>query len=98
MEKTPDWSTRALWQSYQQSRLVAKQGKVVKEENLAYNIFLSYFKGFLSCRKILRHGADSFTFPPKEGVLPIFIALKNTSPSAGSEPVNFGYNGKHANN
>jgi hypothetical protein len=34
-------------------------------------------------KKFLRHGADSFTFPPKEGVLRIFIALKNPSPSAG---------------
>jgi hypothetical protein len=29
--KTPDSSTRALWQSYQQSHLVANQEDVVKE-------------------------------------------------------------------
>jgi hypothetical protein len=40
--------------------------------------FLSIFhasKGSLTCRKILRHGASGFTFPPKEGVQQIFIAL-----------------------
>jgi hypothetical protein len=28
---TPDWSTRALWQSYQQSQLVLKQEELAKE-------------------------------------------------------------------
>jgi hypothetical protein len=36
-------------------------------------------------------------FPPKEGALGIFIALKNQSHSAGFEPANLGSNGKHAN-
>jgi hypothetical protein len=27
---------------------------------------------------MLRHGADGFIFPPKEGVLRIFIALKKS--------------------
>jgi hypothetical protein len=53
-------------------------------------------KGSLTCRKILRHGADSFTYPPKERVLRIFIALKNPSPSAGFEPANLGSNGKQS--
>jgi hypothetical protein len=35
--------------------------------------------------------------PPKEVVLLIFIALKNPSSSAGFEPANLEYNGKHAN-
>jgi hypothetical protein len=38
--------------------------------------------------KILRHGPDGFTSPPKEGFLQIFIALKNPSPFAGFEPAN----------
>jgi hypothetical protein len=29
--ETPDLSTRALWQSYQQSHLVAKQEELAKE-------------------------------------------------------------------
>jgi hypothetical protein len=55
-------------------------------------------KGFLTCSNILKHGANDFTSPLKEGVLWIFIALKNPSPSVGSEPANLGSNGKHANN
>jgi hypothetical protein len=45
-------------------------------------------KGSLTCHKILQHGTDGFTPPPKEGVLRISIALKNPSPSAGFEPAN----------
>jgi hypothetical protein len=48
-------------------------------------------------RKVLRHGADIFISPPNKGVLRIFIALKNPSPSAGFEHTNAGSNGKHAN-
>jgi hypothetical protein len=54
-------------------------------------------KGSLTCCNIL-NGADGFTSPPKEGVLRIFIALKNPSPSTGFERVNLGSNDKHANN
>jgi hypothetical protein len=41
--------------------------------------------------KILRHGSDGFTSPPKEGVQRIFNALKKLLPA------NFGSSGKHAN-
>jgi hypothetical protein len=41
-------------------------------------------------------GANSFTSPPKGGVLRIFIALKNPSPSAGFKPANLGSDGKYA--
>jgi hypothetical protein len=34
-------------------------------------------QGSLTCRKILQHGADSFTSPPKGVKLRIFIARKN---------------------
>jgi hypothetical protein len=53
--------------------------------------------GSLTHRKILWHGADGFTSPPKEGVLRNFIALKNPSPSAGFNPVNVWSNGKQEN-
>jgi hypothetical protein len=43
------------------------------------------------------NGADVFTSPLKEGVLRIFVALKNLSPSAGIEHTNLGSNGKHIN-
>jgi hypothetical protein len=51
-------------------------------------------KASLTCREIERYLADGFTSPLKEGVLRIFIVLKNSSPSAGFEPVNFESNGK----
>jgi hypothetical protein len=68
--KTPDSSTRAS------SHLVAKLVELAKEiMNLALgNIFLYTSKRFLTC-KILRHGDESFTLPPKDGVLQIFITL-----------------------
>jgi hypothetical protein len=44
------------------------------------------FKSSLTCRKILLHGNSGFTSHPKEGVLRIFIALKNASPWLGSNP------------
>jgi hypothetical protein len=45
--------------------------------------------------KILRHRTDGFTFPPKEVVLRIFIAIKNSLSSAGFEPANHRSSGKH---
>jgi hypothetical protein len=46
--------------------------------NLAVrSCFVDTLKGFLTCdRKILRHRADGFTSPPKEGVLQILSRLK----------------------
>jgi hypothetical protein len=82
-----DLSTRAVWQSCQQSHLVAKQEEFTKEfMNLAYDRHLFHIsKGFSTCRKIL-HGADGFTSPPKEGLLRIFVALKSPSPRLGLNP------------
>ena len=44
----------------------------------------------------LRHGTNGFTSIPKEGVLRIFFALKNPTPSAGFEPANLGTKGQYA--
>jgi hypothetical protein len=44
----------------------------------------------MSCRKIFRHGTSSFTSHPKEGVLRIFIALKNPSFWPVSNPQHLG--------
>jgi hypothetical protein len=64
--------------------LGAKYKELAKEiTNLACEIFLSYFKVPLVCRKISRHRTDGFTCHPKKVVLWIFIALKNPSTSAG---------------
>jgi hypothetical protein len=65
-------------------------------ENLVYTSPWD-FKRSLKCRKILRHGTSGFTSHPKEGVLLVFIALKNPSswPSSNQRP--FGSSGKHTN-
>jgi len=44
----------------------------------------------------LRHGTEGFTYPPKEGVLRIFFALKYPTASAGFEPANLSTKGQHA--
>jgi hypothetical protein len=54
-------------------------------------------KDSLTCCKILRHGADGFAFHPKEGVLRIFIALKNPSLSARFVSAKLGSNDMNAN-
>jgi hypothetical protein len=55
--------------------------------NLALRIIFDHTsKGYLTRRKILRHGADGFASAPKEDVIRIFIALKNPSLSVGFEP------------
>jgi hypothetical protein len=41
-------------------------------------------------RKILPYGTSGFTSPTKEGVLRIFIALKNPSPRPGLNPQTLG--------
>jgi hypothetical protein len=59
------------------------RGKVGEEnENLVYPSPWG-FNGSLTCSKILRHGTSGFTSHPMEGVLRIFIALKNPSPLPG---------------
>jgi hypothetical protein len=64
--------------------------------NLALrSTFVDTSNGYLTCRKILRLGVKGFSSLPKDGVLWIFIALKNSSPSAGFEPANLGSNNKH---
>jgi hypothetical protein len=60
-------------------------------------IFVRTLQGYLTFCKILRHEASGFTSPPMEGVLRIFITLKNLSPSVEFETANLGSNGKHTN-
>jgi hypothetical protein len=69
-----DWSTRALWHSYQQNRLVAKFELLAKEVmNLALRgLFIHTSKG--TCRRIL-NGADCLTSPLKGGVVLIFYRV-----------------------
>jgi hypothetical protein len=42
-------------------------------------------------------GPSRFTSIREEGVLRIFIALKNSSPRPGLEPATFGSSGQHIN-
>jgi hypothetical protein len=76
-EEIPGSSTRALWQSYQDIHLVAKQEELAKRNDqfCLTKCHSHTSKGSLGCRKILRHGADSFTSSPKEGVTRICVAL-----------------------
>jgi hypothetical protein len=67
----------------------------INVRNFAYKYLFSYLCGSVTCRKILRHGTNSFTSPLKEVVLRICVALKNPSSSAGFEPSKRGSSGKH---
>jgi hypothetical protein len=48
--------------------------------------YLRYLKESLTCLKNLRNETSGFTSHPKEGVLQIFIALKNPSPQPSFNP------------
>jgi hypothetical protein len=91
-------STRALCSDCS-SHLVAKREETKREIAAEFCLIasLSYLKGSLTCRKILRHGADGFTSPPRKVVLRIFIPLDNPSLSAEFEPADSGYNCRHDN-
>jgi hypothetical protein len=65
--------------------------------NFATKYLLHTSQGSSTCRKLLTHGIDGFTSPPKEVVLRILVAVKTPSSSAGFEPANLGLNGKHDN-
>jgi hypothetical protein len=95
-------STGENWFVYQRPLVIllagtstSKAGEI-SEENYEFAVtkYLCSYKEFVTCCKILRHGSDGFTFPPKEGVLRIFIALKNPFPPAGYEPSSLRSNGK----
>jgi hypothetical protein len=67
--------------------LVANHEELAKKMKLALrSIFVNILNGYLTCRKILRHGVHSFNFPQKEGMLLIFIALNNPWPLPGLNP------------
>jgi hypothetical protein len=51
---------------------------------------LSYSWGSLTCRKLLRHGTDGFTSPPKEVVLQFLSPLKIHRPQPGFNPRTLG--------
>jgi hypothetical protein len=64
-------------------------------KNLVYrSIYVHTSKRFLTCRKILRHGAYDITSTQKKGKLRILLSLK-PSLSAGIDTTNLGSNCKH---
>jgi hypothetical protein len=76
-----------LWETYQQSHLGASRRNRRKEWEF-YIVSFSF-----KCRKFLWHGASGFTSRSKDGVLRIFITIKNLS--SGFEPATLGSSGKH---
>jgi hypothetical protein len=79
------------WQSYQWSSLVVIGRIWVKEMvDFVYEIFLSYSQRYLICLKLLQHGTSSSVSPSKEGVLQIFITLKNPLPRLDLNPQTLG--------
>jgi hypothetical protein len=90
-----DLSTRALWQSYQQSSSSKTRGTGEGHDELCITKYLFHAcKGSVTCRKVLRHGTDGYISVSNEDVLRIFISLKIHPPQSGA---NLGSNGKHAN-
>jgi hypothetical protein len=82
---TPDLSTRARWQPYQQRHL-ERVGGMDKAMRILHIQRLWYVSGSFTCHKILRRGTSGFTCHPKESVLRIFVALKNPLPQLGLNP------------
>jgi hypothetical protein len=68
-------STRALWQSCQQSYRAAKQEELCAgNDKFCLKKYLFHASRVsLTWRKILGQGTDGFTSPTKEGMLLIFI-------------------------
>jgi hypothetical protein len=50
---------------------------------LAFEAFLFTLRSDFACRKVLRNGAVWFNSPPKEGVLLVYVSLKNPSSRPG---------------
>jgi hypothetical protein len=87
-------ATCTVWQSFHPRHLWSDWAK--ENENLVY-LSLWDFKRYFTCCKILRHGTSGFTSHLKEGVLLIFITLKNPLPWPGLNLQPLGSSGKHTN-
>jgi hypothetical protein len=87
--KTPDSSTRALWQAFQQSYLVATRRNGRRGWWIwLCEVFCSYLQVFITCHNIL-HGLRLY-FSANEVMLRICIALKNPSARPCLNPVILG--------
>jgi hypothetical protein len=83
-----DESTRALWKIPAETHgSEAFEKHYVKCPLILPAKYLCHTsQGSLTCHKILRHGADSFTSSPKEVILRIFSPLKIHCPLSGLNP------------
>jgi hypothetical protein len=85
------WAWRTMVELYWQARIPDSSIRVFWQlMNLALFSIFHTLKCSSTCYKILQYGADCSSSPLKEGMLQIFITLKNPSPSAGCEPTNLG--------
>jgi hypothetical protein len=77
-----------LYGNYQQRHLAVKVEKLGEKWvlNFAYEVALSYSQRSSMYRTILQQGTDSFTSPPNEVMLRIFIAYKIHRPQLGLNP------------
>jgi hypothetical protein len=66
-------------------------------ENLVYPSLWDFKISFTCCKILTAWDLLALLPIQEEGVLWIFIALKNPSPWPGSKPVTFGSSGKHTN-
>jgi hypothetical protein len=85
---TPNSPTRTLWQPEVLLAILSAETSLERLGERAKEVPWDFRRSF-TCRKIL-HGTSGFTSHPKEGVLRIFIALKNPSPWSGSNPLPLG--------
>jgi hypothetical protein len=73
------------------SRVIWEQVQGMDEGVRIFSIqYMKHLKGYLTCCTILWHGASSFTSNLREGVLQIFIILKNPLPLPGLKPWSMG--------
>jgi hypothetical protein len=79
-----------LWRSTSRVIWGQVEGMDDRRENFALQEFCLYLQVTFTCCKVLQHGTSGFTSHPKEGVLQIYIALKNPLPRPCLNPLLLG--------
>jgi hypothetical protein len=92
--ETPDSSTRAVWKSYQQSHLVAKQEELLNEMmNLTLQsavFFVHISEGSSTCHKVLQHGLTALLPLRRKACCGFLSPLKIHRPWSGLNPRTLG--------
>jgi hypothetical protein len=88
--KTPDSSTRALWLSYYESRLIAKQEELEKEMNFALRNIFSYFEGFFNMPKIVHMVTPPLFLLRRKEYCEVLSPLEINSPWSSLNPRTLG--------